>query len=547
MGKENRPPRWQEGSREFEIVLPADDDGESGKPESVRFKFKWKVFGTTRPMTARDQTRGEVAEAREKLSRARKALDRGEEFKRPGRNDLDAAFTHAVRAWCRTHLRCKDARTDNGTWLSAFVAKAPEHLVQLTAPALRRNRDGGGGYSSPEEMVSGLQASVNALLEAASSPPRNRRRFPAHLRVCRTPRRPRVKPGSWIDTGRYRPALLLEMMRDPPHIMKLSYGDEIDENFAPHITKWRPVRKRKRIPSLKDIFSEGDWIRNPYSGYGRILAVRNSTMDIDYRGRVATRVPQGLSRLEKVSDPGPADIRPVSERFPPGTWIERHGFGQGVVLAVEDDVLSVFSVYRVVRIFESNDGEGPVIWKSARDPVDLRSPWGRRWAWWWLHADISGEPVCGCCGYPNFGPGSGSWFSARECVVCGYPDFGNGIENDGEPCVFRAEGVWRHRNAWDFPEPDDPELVPDEPSDEEWEKSGYSLSEARNNYDELGVMFRPDDPNALSTGKLTALRHSLTRLFDETMSEPSRWHTGHQEAVTQIMEQALAILPRERR
>ena len=539
MGKGNRPPKWQEGSHEFEMILPVDDS-ESGKPETVRFGLSWKVL-STKPVTARNRRRWEIAQAREKLSRAREALDRGEEFTGPGKNDLDAAFTHAVRAWCRTHLRCKDAKTHNDAWLSAFAAKAPEYLVGLTARALRRNRDGGGGYSSPEEMVSDLQASVNALLEAASSPSRNRRRFPAHLRAFRPIRKPRVKPGSWIDAGRYRPGVLLEMMPDPPHIMKLSYNDEIDEDFRPHIENWRPVRKRKRIPSLKDVFSDGDWIRHPYSGYGRILAVRNSTMDIDYRGHAATVVPPSdLSRFEKVSDPGPADVRPASERFPPGTWIELYGFGQGVVLAVEDDVLSVFFGYRVVRVFETNDDEGPMILKSDRNPVDLRSPWGRRWVWWWLHRDISGEPVCACCGYPKLGSGSGSWFAAKECVVCGYPDFGTGIENDDEPCVFRAEGVWRHRNAWSFPEPDDPDLVPDEPSDEEWEKSGYSLSEARSNYEDLGVMFRPDDPNALSTGKLAALRRSLTQLLDETMTEPSRWHTGHKDAVAQIMEQILA-------
>ncbi|MCY4489765.1 MAG: hypothetical protein OXF11_22030 [Deltaproteobacteria bacterium] len=80
-----------------------------------------------------------------------------------------------------------------------------------------------------------------------------------------------MKPGSWVDTGRYRPGFILEMMPDPLHIMKLSYGAVIDEDFRPYIANWRPVRKRKRIPSLKDVFSDGDWIRHPYSGYGRIL------------------------------------------------------------------------------------------------------------------------------------------------------------------------------------------------------------------------------------------------------------------------------------
>ncbi len=546
MENRNRPPRWQEGSHEFEITLPVDDR-EGGPPESIRFRLNWKV-APTGAMTARDRTRWEIAQARDQFSRVRGALDRGEELTGSSENHLDAAFTHAVRAWCRTHLRCnKDARTDDTAWLSAFVAKAPEYLVRLTDRALRRIRDLGAEYSSPEEMVSEFQAAVNTLLEAASSPPRSRRRFPAHLRVSRPIRKPRVKPGSWIDTGHYRPGLLLEMNPDPPHIMKLSYGDVI-RDFAPHIENWKPVRKRKRLPSLKDVFSEGEWIRNPYSGYGRILAVRDSTLDVDYRGRVATVFPTtDLSRFEKVGDPGPADDRPVSERFPPGTWIEMHSFGQGVILDVEDDVLSVFFGYRVVRVVERNDGEGPAILKSDRDSVDLlRSPWGRRWAWWWLHADISGESVCACCGYPNLGPGSGSWFSAKECIVCGYPDFGAGIEDDREPCVLRAEDVWRHRNAWSFPEPDEPELVPNEPSDREWEKSGYSLSEARRNYEDLGVMFRPNDLNASSTGKLTGLRRSLTQLLDETMAESSRWHTGHKDAVAQIKEQVLSVLASER-
>ncbi|MCY4489764.1 MAG: hypothetical protein OXF11_22025 [Deltaproteobacteria bacterium] len=104
-------------------------------------------------------------------------------------------------------------------------------------------------------------------------------------------------------------------------------------------------------------------------------------MDIDYRGHAATVVPPtDLSRFEKVSDSGPADIRPVWERFQLGTWIEIDSLGQGVVPVVEDDVLWVFFGYRVVRVDEPDDGNGPMILKSDRDPVDLRSPWGRRWA-----------------------------------------------------------------------------------------------------------------------------------------------------------------------
>jgi len=70
------------------------DDRESGEPESVRFGFAWKVLAT-RPVTAGNRTRWEIAQDREKLSRARQALEQGAEFTGSGGNDLDAAFMHA--------------------------------------------------------------------------------------------------------------------------------------------------------------------------------------------------------------------------------------------------------------------------------------------------------------------------------------------------------------------------------------------------------------------------------------------------------------------
>ena len=86
------------------------DDREGGPPEAIGFMLNWKV-APTGPMTARDRTRWEIAQARDRISRVREALDRGEEFTDSSENRLHAAFRHAVRAWCRTHLRCKDART----------------------------------------------------------------------------------------------------------------------------------------------------------------------------------------------------------------------------------------------------------------------------------------------------------------------------------------------------------------------------------------------------------------------------------------------------
>lgn len=191
-----------------------------------------------------------------------------------------------------------------------------------------------------------------------------------------------VKPGDWIDTGRYRPARVLEMMADWPHAMRLSYGDKIDEYFLPHITEWGPIRQPPSVPSLKDVFSPGDWIRHSYSGYGRVVAVRNSTMDVDYRGRMAIVVPDAkLSKIQKVDGPEPDDPRPVAERFTPGTWIEQGVFGQGVVLYVQDDVvvpgeerpISVLNVCfigrGVIRIVADDDG--PFIRKMNREPLDL--------------------------------------------------------------------------------------------------------------------------------------------------------------------------------
>ena len=515
----------------------------------MRVGFGWKVEAG-RPMNARDWTRWEFDRARELLARATDEPEDGEGFLDRHADDLRNALTHAVWAWCRTHLRCKDASGTNESYYEAFAEKAPEdlyHTVMQAHTAMNRYRRG-GRWISTAEVVTAVRGAAEAVLEAASRPPRNKRRFPARLRAGRPPGKPRVRPGSWIDTGRYRPAVVLEMMPDPPHIMRLSYGDEIDEDFRPHIANWKPVRQRKRIPSLKDVFSPGDWIRHPRSGYGRVLAVRHSTMDVDCRGHVATVVPEAsLSRWKKVDDPGPGDRKPVGERLPPGTWIERDGSGQGVVLTVEDDVLTVLFPHWVARIVEPGPGdEGPVIWKLDRTALDLHSSWGRRWAWWWLHRDIFDVPVCACCGYPNLGQRAGNYFELEfeemECIVCGYPDFGAGFDDEEAPRVFRFEGVWRDEAAWDFSESDEPEAAPSDPSGREWEAAGYSLSEARRNYETRGVMFRPGDPGAGTLEKVADLRRSLTRLLDKRMAEPPRWTEEDANAVEEAKRKILAQL-----
>ena len=289
----------------------------------------------TRPMSSQDWTRWEISQARQLLDASVEKLDVSEALSIRHEQGLRGALTHAIRAWCRTHLRCKDARSDDHSYSEAFHEKASADMVQ----AVTRARAAIDWHRletrqvSTAEVVLSVRVAVGMLLEAASSPPRSRRRFPAHLRAFRPPRRPRVKPGSWVDTGRYRPALVLEAMPEPPHTMKLSYGDEIDEDFRPHIADWMSVRRPRRVASLKDVFSTGDWFRHPRCGYGRVLAVRDSTMDVEYNGRRATVVPDAaLRQFKRVEGLPPEAPRPLAERFPPGTWIEQDHYGRGIVL-----------------------------------------------------------------------------------------------------------------------------------------------------------------------------------------------------------------------
>ena len=553
MGKKKKTPRWQEGSHEFDVAIPADKT-ESGREEKVRFGYSWKVVAT-RPMNARERKQQEVDRARELLDRVGDEPEESEEFPCRHMDDLRGALMHSVNAWCRAHLRCKEVNELDDKYHSAFLEKAPKDLSQLerhATSAIRRRRLRPQSISVAE-VVQAVRGAAEAVLKAASRPPRNRRRFPAHLRSGRKPRRPRVRPGSWIDTGRYRPAVILEMMPDPPHIMKLSYGDEVDQGFAPHTTKWKPLRKRGRTPSLKDVFSAGDWIRHPYSGYGQLLAVRNSSMDVNYRGRIEIVVPEGgLSRWEKVDGPGPEDHRPVGERLPPGTWITRGGSGQGVILAVEDDVLTVLFGYEdVVQVSEPGPcDDGPVIWKLDRPALDLHSTWGRRWAWWWLNRFIFSEalygiyvPVCACCGYPNLGKYRGDWydldFEPRECIICGYPDFGYGFDDEDVPPVFRVGGSWRHPDHWVSSESDEPEDEESRPSGQQRTVAGYSLPEARRNYESRGIMFRPGEPNTESWVKTAALRHSLACLLERRMTEASRWTKEDGKAVDEAKRKIL--------
>ena len=553
MEKRKKPPRWQEGRREFDVVIPADRS-KSGEEETVRVGYSWKVIAG-RPMTARDRTRWEMDRAREMLDRACNALQDGKESKVGAADDFDSALTHAIRAWCRTHLRCKDASSDNQSYHEAFDDKAPGELRDAISAAWRAYRRLGTQRTSRDEVAAAMQGAVDALLEAASRPPRSRRRFPAHLRTGRL-LKPRVRPGSWIDTGRYRPAVVLDMMPDPPHRMKLCYGDETAD-FLPHIARWRSVRRRKRAPSLKDVFSPGDWIRHPFNGCGRVITVRNSTLDVKFGDRHGTYVPEAdLSRWKKPHVREFGDDRPVVDRLPPGTWIESLGSGEGVILTIEDGLLVALFRHGVERMAEPDIGnEEPVMWKLIGEGgFAVNSRWGRRWAWWWLNRDIHDEPVCACCGYPNFGSGRGNRVEAKECIICGYPYFGDPFEYGPGAHVLRKDGRWQHRmdgrwlhhDAWRCLSPEEQTLPPDYAYEHEWNESGYSLWEARRNWENRGVMLRADEPNAMPSKTLAFLRRALIRLLEKRMAEPAEWSDDDGQVVERVKRKILSELTKVR-
>lgn len=438
--------------------------------------------------------RREMRFAHDCLARAARTVDSGQWIK----HDLGAAFTHAVRAWCLTHLRGEGV-SDEDNHL-AFLEKAPEALKAQAATARAALHGLARGTIAPADAVATVKAAVGLLLEAAAHPPKNRRRFPARYRSGRPLRKPRVKPGGWIDTGRYRPARVLSVMEEPPHIMTLSYGDEIDRDFRPHTVHWKSVRVRKQPPSLKDLFAPGDWIRHIRFGYGSLLAVRDSTMDVAFAECQRTLVPDAaLRKIEKVDGPAPADDRPLADRFPPGTWIEQDSIGPGVVVDVDNDALTILLPNRMVTISAgSND---PVVWKLDRSPLDLTLPRERRRIWCWRHyGGRWGRRPCPCCGYPNLGIADEFGLEPVQCILCGWTD-----EWDGEEDADEVRPV---------PDPNDP-------YDWEWPNWGYSLTEARGNFEERGVMFRANDSRAEPFARMVRLREQLRQLLDKMMDRNS--------------------------
>ena len=307
--------------------------------------------------------------------------------------------------------------------------------------------------------------------------------------------KPDVKPGDWIDTGRYRPAQVLSINDDPPNIMSLSYGDEIDDDFRPHVSDWKAVSISGQPPSLRNVFSPGDWIRHYRFGYGEVVSVRDVRMEVSFAHRVRTLIPDAkLSKIEKVAEPEPVDSRPFHERFPPGSWIDREGVGIGMIVKVEGDRVTVLDSQRLSTWVLTDDS--PVFWKVDRAPLDLSLPREKRRMWWWQIGKRN-RP-CPCCGYPNLGVPDDFIEVAAQCVICGWMD------------------EWIHEHDADIvtsvPDPDDP-------FDWEWPNWGYSLTEGRQNFDAYGVMFRRDDPRALPFEQQAETRARLIRELDEILAD----------------------------
>ena len=450
------------------------------------------------PRRAMAEAKRKIQSARDCLARAARTVDSGPWIK----HDLGAAFTHSVTAWCLAHLRGIGVGDEENHL--AFLEKAPEALKAQAAMARTALHGLARGAIAPADAVATVKAAVGVLLEAAANPPKNRRRFPARYRSGRPVRKPRVKPGGWIDTGRYRPARVLSVMDDPPHIMTLSYGDEIDRDFRPHTVHWKSVRMRKQPPSLKDLFAPGDWIRHARFGYGRLLAVRDSTMEVAFRNHRETLIPDAaLRKIVKVDGPEPDDDRLLGEQFPPGTWIERDCTGAGVVVEADKDALTVLLSSRIVTLRAGRND--PVVWKLDRPTLNLTRPWHRRRIWWWRNAALCrGHRPCPCCGYPNLGVADAFGLEPVQCILCGWTDEWDG-EWDGEEDADEVT-----------PLPD-----PEHPLDWEWPNWGYSLTEAHGNFENRGAMFRRDDPRAVPFANVAPLRRRLRRLLDKIMADIS--------------------------
>jgi hypothetical protein len=142
--------------------------------------ISWEIYKTRR-RTPREWTEWEIECARSNLDRAKRSTAGGKPLTVMDDNDLKSAVHHALTAWFRTHLigravgyeDCRNALLDMAPdalawqYLDAWGA-----LVSLSSPFAVRSR------LSETETVALVVDMVEALLAAATHPPKRRRRYP---------------------------------------------------------------------------------------------------------------------------------------------------------------------------------------------------------------------------------------------------------------------------------------------------------------------------------------------------------------------------------
>lgn len=131
MARRAKPPRWQEGSKSFELRLPASRT-KSGKEETVTMSFQWRAL-KGRPMTDQDWIRHDRGQARQYFNRVRRNVETGKAFTNHDAQDLCRALTRAMWAWCRT--RGLKVGPSNADTYDSFAAVAPEDIRLLHSKA----------------------------------------------------------------------------------------------------------------------------------------------------------------------------------------------------------------------------------------------------------------------------------------------------------------------------------------------------------------------------------------------------------------------------
>jgi len=465
-----------------------------------------------------------IRKAEHALSAARYSLECDARGEGCGSDTLRDAMDHALMAWCHAHFEI-----DLSIFLdlSAFYVTAPEALAERVELAMQLLRSIRERIRDHPDAVETVRDAAVSIIESARHPPARRKSPPGNMpcSYIASDVAEQLEVGSWVHTGRYRPARIVAVQR-PRSILHLSYGDEEDEEFFAGVSHWRPVSPPATLKSLKEVFSAGDWVRHEQIGDVRVVEVFNTSIVLDVSGRHAKLIPDFACRtVFRIDEPPPTDSRPITERFPLGTWVLVGGRGEGIVLdakaeTIEGKPAEVLTVLRpdrdacrhkVIeprsRRFSKGWRSEYVVWRLQRPRADFSPSWHRRARLFWLlYAGGGYEPdarlPCPCCGYPNTGQGDFNIYVFR-CILCGWID-----------------------DAWSESEADDVRPL-DEPCFPDGRKTngGYSLTEARHNFVAHGHMFRPGDPAAEVMEAQATERESLRRLLDDLLetSEYGLW------------------------